>query len=1092
MSAKAFLYKSLVICLLIFLLTGQALAYHPIITQHDAPLQEQPDQDEDGVPDDEDECPEEKGEEENAGCPLPVVEEAPPAPVVEEAPPAPVVEEAPPAPVVEEAPPAPEPVTVIMVQQKSQNNTDLSALVPTDPEQSSGFSITEPVTEPEPVTEEAVEPELVTEEAVEPEPVTEEAVEPEPVTEEAVEPEPVTEEAVDELDTEEALALIEEAAENDINLMVEVDGEVVSLESLGEEGVADLFTGSDPYFTINGVTYGYTNGVCPPIVLPANCTVVGGNAVQAAIDALVARGALANNTYTVTVETGTYAGALNINNVNVPNFSLVLNGAQAGVNASVRNAPGPATESILDGAVTITVPNITINGFTIQNAGGTAITLDPAANGVSILNNIIRNSPLGINTAGADSVTISQNSFRDNTVSGDVSVAANSNNTNISNNQFANGSTAAVTARDSSNVTVANNQITKNNLVQDAITFINISNGNISGNTVTFTGASNNDAIDITSDTTTTGTTTIAGNTLDGNAAGTGSGVQLTELGASPQTINITGNDISGFGDGIQADGVSHNIGTLTGNNIYQNSGLGINNQTAQALNASGNWWGCATGPGTAGCNSAGGASAVTTTGFLTAPAPVTTGATTTTPTTTTTTTTTPASTEPPRVTNNPAFVIFRLPDFNLDIYLVDSQSRGNFFAKVLAADLARFIQANPGATEAAPATFRTITDSAGNAIRLTYLGSNRWRAEFFRGSVLIQQDVFQTDPILGFATISGTTSTTTTTQRTSAGGTTTQTTAQTGSTQPLLLNLTQTFSVLDVPFEFKFPANWVFTFSQGSISIAENQADLAAEADRINSTQPTGNTITLNAMPLQLLGLSPTSTFSDIESYIFNLNALSVEQTLEVPVMMHRSVTFTGLRADGRHGLTTFWVQNGSLVIFSLNTPNATTTDQLTFSWGQILSSLRPAGALPLGAAVDVPNAGIRFSFPLNWDITQTSDPFTVEDQVSGSKVFTFAAPVTDFVSNRNAALETVTDSVIASLNIPSVALREEMVIFNAPALAFIGQTTDGVWMRGLVTVGDGQVFLFIQSAPSKESLDSLEPTWITMLQTIQLLAAL
>jgi len=100
---------------------------------------------------------------------------------------------------------------------------------------------------------------------------------------------------------------------------------------------------------------------------------------------------------------------------------------------------------------------------------------------------------------------------------------------------------------------------------------------------------------------------------------------------------------------------------------------------------------------------------------------------------------------DPVPLSNNPRFVVFRQPSQDLDVYLVDSQSRGNFFTRYSAGELATFVVSNAFATENTPAVFRVTTDAFGNTVRLSYVGNKRWLVEY-SGVGVAEREIIQTD----------------------------------------------------------------------------------------------------------------------------------------------------------------------------------------------------------------------------------------------------------------------------------------------------------------------------------------------------------
>ncbi len=148
---------------------------------------------------------------------------------------------------------------------------------------------------------------------------------------------------------------------------------------------------------------GATTDVCP-----IGCTY---SSIQSAISA-------ASSGSTITVGPGTYNEVLNINK------SLTLVGPNVGINGA---SGSRGAEAVIDAtgkgpiAVTISAPNVTINGFTITGAHGNSshiasegITGPSGVDGLLITNNIIRDNYNGIFELGGTNISVTQNLIQDN------------------------------------------------------------------------------------------------------------------------------------------------------------------------------------------------------------------------------------------------------------------------------------------------------------------------------------------------------------------------------------------------------------------------------------------------------------------------------------------------------------------------------------------------------------------------------------------------------------------------------------------------------------------------------------------------------
>src|SRR5205823_5616788 len=115
----------------------------------------------------------------------------------------------------------------------------------------------------------------------------------------------------------------------------------------------------------------------------------------------------------VNVAAGTFA-----ENVSVGK-SISLLGAQNGVDARGR----VASESIINGQVTLTAPNTTLDGFKIQQSAAGAGVVANNAQGDHIVNNIITDNVFGLSLAsdGSSQVLVKNNAFDTNTRPGSAS-----------------------------------------------------------------------------------------------------------------------------------------------------------------------------------------------------------------------------------------------------------------------------------------------------------------------------------------------------------------------------------------------------------------------------------------------------------------------------------------------------------------------------------------------------------------------------------------------------------------------------------------------------------------------------------------------
>ncbi|MGI8687294.1 MAG: hypothetical protein ACR2M3_01835 [Thermomicrobiales bacterium] len=187
--------------------------------------------------------------------------------------------------------------------------------------------------------------------------------------------------------------------------------------------------------------------------------------------------------------------------------TVTINGVKHGVDARTGRG-APSTETILDAkggpiGFSLNADGITLDGFTVQNAGATAndpnggntgVFLSATHSGYQVLNNIIQNNAIGLygNSQGTTQTLIKQNLMQNNNATGAASgnaIYADQGSVNIliDNNKFVNnvqGGSASFNGLPGTpqhDITVSNNNAT------DDISFVNANTVTVSNNTSTST-----------------------------------------------------------------------------------------------------------------------------------------------------------------------------------------------------------------------------------------------------------------------------------------------------------------------------------------------------------------------------------------------------------------------------------------------------------------------------------------------------------------------------------------------------------------------------------------------------------------------------
>jgi hypothetical protein len=308
--------------------------------------------------------------------------------------------------------------------------------------------------------------------------------------------------------------------------------------------------------------------------------------IQAAINA-------ANNGDIITVAPGTYNESV------VVNKSVTLEGAQYGIAGLSSSRNNSANESIVDNGDTafdVTTSNVTIDGFTIEGSakqtdGGFGVFIGNNVSGTHLLDNIIQGNIIGLGLAnmGASQAVIQDNLFQYNNNPGPASGTAIYSNQSVAggplknvlidHNAFVDNYNAGIElnstdpTQGASDITISNNAFDSN--AQD-IYLYNTTGATIANNSLLYTISPANDgagsaAIGLYGN---DNNITIVNNRLQN---GTAFGIRIGDFNTGPNSnIAINDNSITDFA----AAGLRLDPGGYSG-----------------MLNASGNYWGAATGP---------------------------------------------------------------------------------------------------------------------------------------------------------------------------------------------------------------------------------------------------------------------------------------------------------------------------------------------------------------------------------------------------------------------------------------------------------------------------------------------------------------
>lgn len=301
------------------------------------------------------------------------------------------------------------------------------------------------------------------------------------------------------------------------------------------------------------------------------------------------------------------------------------------------------------------------------------------------------------------------------------------------------------------------------------------------------------------------------------------------------------------------------------------------------------------------------------------------------------------------------------------------------------------------------------------------------------------------------------------------------------------LWNLVDGLNIEELSFQIQYPEGWVYEVQPGSISLAPDADSLAVELDGDLATIPSGATITLNALSLSSLNFDAHASIEQANEVLTASDSLTITDSFELAVMSRRARTLAASGPDGRHGFATFWIQDGFLMLASLNLPADQSVDIFAYSWGEFLAGFRPTTADILGQPVAVPDTPLQVAYPLDWAVVSSAETaFQVADSDLKTGLSIFSAPVSDFISEGESGLSVIAEGIADAIGFAKVITQEEYLLGNHPAQSLVGQTEDEIWLRvWFVPLGE-EVILMMFSASSEDEINAFRPTWNAIINSI------
>jgi hypothetical protein len=305
--------------------------------------------------------------------------------------------------------------------------------------------------------------------------------------------------------------------------------------------------------------------------------------------------------------------------------------------------------------------------------------------------------------------------------------------------------------------------------------------------------------------------------------------------------------------------------------------------------------------------------------------------------------------------------------------------------------------------------------------------------------------------------------------------------------------------NITDLGFRFYYPLGWTLDTSRG-IAMVEDEADLEALIDNTGDTNPEGLAIRIIGLPLDQAP-EGADTLDELVDILLELTELNETERVEVPVMGRRSISVFGNSATStRAGLLTAWMLPDYVVLAGLSAPDLDTLFDLAYTWGMTIGSIEPLNALELGdEPLTAEIAGFTVQYPDGWllneDISEPGAQAIFENEADFENLSTpegyvlavLETPLADLGLEGEEALERYAALVKQSQGFDDTVTAREFVILDQPALTYKGQNAQtDYWGLITVTVVNDTAVALIMVAPTEDLIDTIEPTWTAILQSI------
>ncbi len=312
--------------------------------------------------------------------------------------------------------------------------------------------------------------------------------------------------------------------------------------------------------------------------------------------------------------------------------------------------------------------------------------------------------------------------------------------------------------------------------------------------------------------------------------------------------------------------------------------------------------------------------------------------------------------------------------------------------------------------------------------------------------------------------------------------------------------DLTEKLTFTDLGFNFNYPAGWDYKATPSSgVFFAENKSDLDAVTDGDNKTLADGSTIQMIGTKVSQLASAlgtDDPTLEQIADFVVESRGITEkEDRIDVPVMTRRTLAVFGADRAKQGWILTIWRQGDFVIGAFMTSPSYDEVVQLAGSWGALLTSIKPNDALALSKnTMPLAKVGAEFNYPQGWYPNPKNANLVYELksdlQDSASEGMLLAGveqTLADMQLKKNATIDDVVASNIESLALVGTVRREEFILFGQPAVTIRGTNGSGQFALLTQVILKGIVVQIGAISPDEAAIDTFEPTFIAMLQSLQ-----